>query len=127
MKILVIEDQPLEMKLAVHVLIAAGHEVEQADDAERALTNLRNDVPDVILLDLSLPGMDGLALARQVKSDPALRDVTIVAVTSYPEQFSHEDARAAGCAAYLSKPLSTRTLPKFLTDVVENNEGQATR
>jgi len=120
MKILVVEDQPTEMKLAVHVLSAAGHEVDRAIAAGQALDAIKAARPNVILLDLSLPGMDGLTLARKLKADPATSGIPIVAVTSYPEKFSSAEALEAGCDAYLHKPVSTRTLPETLAAVVEN-------
>lgn len=122
MKILVVEDQAIESKLVVHVLSAAGHEVARAEAADEALAAIKEDHPNVILMDLALPGMDGLTLVRKLKADPATRDIHIVAVTSYPEKFSMADALAAGCDAYLGKPLSTRTLPATLTDVVNKAE-----
>jgi two-component system cell cycle response regulator DivK len=120
MKILVVEDQSIESKLAVHVLSAAGHDVSSAEAAEGALAAIRESHPTVILMDLALPGMDGLTLVRKLKADPATRDIHIVAVTSYPEMFSRDEALEAGCDAYLGKPLSTRTLPATLTEVVKN-------
>jgi CheY-like chemotaxis protein len=122
MKVLVVEDQAIESKLAVHVLSAAGHDVTRAEAADQALAEIKDAHPDVILLDMSLPGMDGLTLARLLKTDPATRDIHIVAVTSYPEKFSKAEALAAGCDVYLEKPLSTRTLPKILTQILENAE-----
>jgi CheY-like chemotaxis protein len=120
MKILVVEDQAIESKLAVQVLSAAGHDVSSAEAAEEALAAIRESQPNVILMDLSLPGMDGLTLVRKLKNDPATCEIHIIAVTSYPEKFSREEALAAGCDAYLGKPLSTRTLPATLTDIVKN-------
>jgi CheY-like chemotaxis protein len=120
MKILIVEDQPIELKLASLVLSAAGHDVGCADAAEQVLAAIDRDRPTVILLDLSLPGMDGLTLARRLKADPATRDVHIVAITSHPEKFSMSDALAAGCEAYFEKPLSTRMLPAILVELVEN-------
>lgn len=127
MKILVVEDQPVELKLAVHVLSDAGHDVTRADAAEEALTAIKADSPDLVLLDLWLPGMDGLTLVKKLKADPATRDIIIVAVTSFQEKFSRADALAAGCDAYLGKPLSTRTLPETLAEVAENAEGRTAR
>jgi CheY-like chemotaxis protein len=124
MKILVVEDQPNELKLALHVLSAAGFDVDHAMAAEQALAAIKEDRPTIILLDLSLPVMDGLTLARRLKADPATRDILIVAVTSYHEKFSRAEALAAGCDAYLPKPVSTRTLPATLAAVVENAEGR---
>jgi CheY-like chemotaxis protein len=120
MKILVVEDQPAELKLAVHVLSAAGHEVAPATAAEEALAAIAANRPTIILLDLSLPGMDGLTFARKLKADPSTNDILIVAVTSYPEKFSMAEALEAGCDAYLHKPVSTRTLPETIRAVVEN-------
>lgn len=120
MKILIVEDQPIESKLASLVLSAAGHDVGCADAAEQVLAAIDGNHPNVILLDLSLPGMDGLTLARRLKADPATRDIHIVAITSHSENFSMADALAAGCDAYFEKPLSTRTLPALLAELVEN-------
>lgn len=117
MKILIIEDLPTELKLAHHVLSAGGHTVACADAAESALASIRDDRPELILLDLSLPGMDGLTLIRKLKGDESTRDIHIVAVTSYPERFPREVTLAAGCDAYLVKPLSTRTLPDTLSNL----------
>jgi CheY-like chemotaxis protein len=127
MKILVVEDQPGELKLAVHVLSAAGHEVAPAVAAEEALAAIAANRPTIILLDLVLPGMDGLTLARKLKDDPSTSDILIVAVTSYPEEFSRAKALDAGCDAYLHKPVSTRTLPETLRTVVKNAESDGDR
>lgn len=122
LKILVVEDHPTELKLAQHVLSAAGHNVDHAAAAEEALAAIAANRPTIILLDLSLPGMDGLTFARKLKSDPSTREILIVAVTTYPEKFSRAEAMDAGCDAYLHKPVSTRTLPETLRAVVENAE-----
>ncbi len=118
MKILVVEDHAIELKLARHVLNAAGHSVVGTQAAEHAFASITKERPEIILLDMSLPGMDGLTLVRKLKADPFTRDIHIVAVTSIPETFTKEEALEAGCDAYLVKPLSTRALPKTLTDVV---------
>lgn len=120
MKILVVEDQAIESKLAVHVLSAAGHDVRRAGAADEALAMIKKEHPAIILMDLSLPGMDGMELVHKLKGDPGTSDIHIVAVTSYPERFSRSEALAAGCDAYLAKPLSTRTLPATLAGIVEN-------
>jgi len=123
MKILIIEDQPTELKLAHHVLDAAGHTVHAIAAAEEAFTSIREDRPQIILLDLVLPGMDGMTLVRMLKKDPQTRDIPVVAVTCYPEKFSKAAALQAGCDAYLVKPLSTRTLPQDLSDVLTRGSG----
>ena len=78
------------------------------------------DKPHVILLDLELPGMGGLTLVRKLKADPTTRNIHVVAVTSYPERYKKSEAMAAGCDAYLVKPINTRTLPLLVEQVVRN-------
>lgn len=117
MNILVIEDNPSHLKLAHLVLSAAGHTVNNAEAAEQAVQTIKQDKPQVILLDLELPGMDGLTLVRMLKADPETRDIHIVAVTSFPERWSKTAALEAGCNAYLTKPINTRTLPQFMENV----------
>ncbi len=118
MKILVIEDAATELKLARLVLTFAGHDVNAARAAEQALEAIRQDRPDVILLDLELPGVNGLELARALKRDPETAGILIVAITAFPERFTEAQARRAGCAAFLVKPISTRKLSEQLESVV---------
>jgi CheY-like chemotaxis protein len=117
MKILLIEDHPIELKLAHHVLSADGHTVSEAEAAEQALAAIKRDRPQLILLDLGLPGMDGLTLVRKLKADPDTRDIPIVAITSYSEQYPQTTALAAGCDAYFIKPINTRELSSQLIAV----------
>jgi CheY-like chemotaxis protein len=119
MRILVIEDQPIELKLVGRVLEAAGFTVNGIDAAEQAFASIKADRPQLILLDMGLPGMDGLALVRLLKADPETASIHVVAITAYPEKFSSAKALEAGCDGYLLKPISTRTLPQELRDVVE--------
>jgi len=114
MKILVIEDDPSHRKLAHHVLDAAGYNVNGAEAAENAIALIMADKPQLILLDLELPGMDGLTLVRKLKTDPETCDIHIVAVTSYPERFPKSILLEAGCEAYIQKPIDTRKLPEQL-------------
>ncbi len=116
-----IEDDPSHLKLAHVVLSAAGHTVSVAEAAEKALNLIKLDRPQVILLDLSLPGMDGLMLLRQLKADPETRDILVVAVTSYPDKFIKKDALVLGCEAYLVKPINTRTLAAVVSGVAERS------
>lgn len=105
MKILVIEDHPTQLKLANRVLGAAGNKVTDAEAADEAFMAIKKDRPEVILLDLALPGMDGLTLVRKLKADTETRDIPVIAVTAFPEMFPKAAALAAGCDAYLLKPL----------------------
>jgi len=117
MNILVVEDNPSHLKLARLVLSAAGHTVNNAEAAEQAFNSIKHDKPQVILLDLILPGMDGLALVRKLKADPETRDIHVIVVTGYPDRHSKRDAFDAGCDAYLVKPISTRELPQLVESV----------
>jgi CheY-like chemotaxis protein len=119
MNILVIDDNPSHLKLAHHVLSAAGYSVNDAEAAEQAAAAIKADKPDLILVDLELPGMDGLALVKLLKADPETRQIHIVAVTSYPERFPRSEMMAAGCVAYITTPINTRTLPGQLENLVK--------
>jgi len=119
LNILVIEDNPSHLKLAHHVLSAAGYNVNDAEAAEQAVATIKFDKPELILLDLELPGMDGLALVRILKADPETANIHIVAVTSYPERFPRTEVLAAGCVAYIFKPINTRTLPGQLEQLMK--------
>ena len=110
MKVLVIEDHAADIKLSNLVLSTALHEVAAVEAAEQALTAIKEDRPQLILLDLDMPSVDGLALARKLKAEPDTRDICVVAVTFYPEQYPKDAALAAGCDAYLLKPIDTSEL-----------------
>lgn len=112
MNILLVEDDPTDSKLLSAVLESSGHRVLKMDSAEQVAAAIKAHKPEVILLDLKLPGMDGLALARLLKQDPDTRDIPIVAVTAAPEKFSREAAHDAGCDAYICKPVDTRNLSR---------------
>ena len=109
--ILVIDDNPQNLKLAKVILCAEGYEVKTAIDAEDALTILESFTPRLILVDVQLPGMDGLALTRQLKADPATRDIPIIAATAYAMKGDEDRAIEAGCSGYITKPIDTRQLP----------------
>lgn len=122
MKILVVEDEPSSLKLAHLVLTADGYEVTQAEAAAKALEEIRRSVPQVILLDLELPGIMGLTLARQLKADPQTRHITIIAITSFPERYPRAAALAAGCDGYIIKPIDTRRLSRQVAELVDHPE-----
>ena len=109
--ILIIDDNPTNLKLARILLQGEGFVVRTANDAEEALQVLETFHPRVILMDIQLPGIDGLELTRKLKADPVTKDIIIVAVTAYAMKGDEAKARAAGCDAYITKPIDTRGLP----------------
>ncbi len=112
--ILVIDDNPINLKLASEILLAAGYAVETAVDAERAQELLTHLLPDLILMDIALPGMDGLRLTRIIKTDPRLTQVPIIALTAYAMRGDEQKAKDAGCDGYITKPIDTR---QFIAEV----------
>ncbi len=109
--ILIVDDNPSNTKLLAFLLTAKGYEIRTAASADEAIAVLAEWKPRLILMDIQLPGMDGLTLTRQLKADPATRDIAIVAATAYAMKGDQERALAAGCNGYLTKPIDTRRLP----------------
>jgi two-component system cell cycle response regulator DivK len=109
-KILVVEDNPANMKLASLLLLRAGHTMLGAVDAEAGLILARADHPDLILMDIQLPGMDGLAATILLKQDPTTAAIPVIALTAMAMKDDEEKARAAGCDGYIAKPLRIREL-----------------
>jgi two-component system cell cycle response regulator DivK len=104
-RILIIEDNPANMKLASLLLRHRGHTVLCAVDAETGLTLARGSRPDLILMDIQLPGMDGLAATTLLKRDPVTAAIPVIALTALAMKDDQERSRAAGCDAYIAKPL----------------------
>jgi len=104
-RVLIIEDHPANMKLATFLLKNAGHEVLAAVDAETGLTMARAEQPDLILMDIQLPGMDGLEATRQLKQDASTRAIPVIALTALAMKGDEERIRAAGCDGYIAKPM----------------------
>jgi len=109
-RILVIEDNPANMKLATLLLIKAGHTTLCAVDAETGLTLARAERPDLILMDIQLPGMDGLAATALLKKDLATAAIPVIALTAMAMKEDQEKTRVAGCDAYIAKPLRYQEL-----------------
>ena len=107
-KILVVEDNELNMKLASSMLKLGHYQVLEAGDAETGIQIARENLPDLILMDIQLPCMDGLQATRIIKKDPILSNIPIVALTSYAMQGDEKKARSAGCTGYIAKPIDTR-------------------
>jgi len=107
-KVLVVEDNPANMTLATFLLQSVGHAVLPATDAETGLTLARSEQPDLILMDIQLPGMDGLQATALLKADAVTRDIPVIALTALAMKGDEARIRAAGCDGYIGKPLAYR-------------------
>ena len=110
--VLVIEDNALNMKLVRSLLSIGKYGMIEAMDAESGIKIAREKRPNLILMDIQLPGMDGLDATRIIKSDPTLKDVTIIALTSHAMDGDEGRAKEAGCDGYISKPIDTKAFLK---------------
>jgi len=113
-RVLVVDDHPANTKLVTFVLQARGYVVVSAASAEEALTELEREVPALILMDVQLPGTDGLELTRRLRTDDRFASLPIVAVTAYAMARDEQAAYAAGCNAFVSKPIDTRALGELV-------------
>ena len=109
-RILVVEDQEDNRQIIRDLLSATDYEIIEAESGEQALEAIAKQRPDLILMDIQLPVMDGYEATRRIKADPALRSIPIIAVTSYALSGEEQKARAAGCDEYVPKPYSPRQL-----------------
>ncbi len=123
--ILVVDDNPVNMKLIRVLLAGEGYEVRTASDATEALDILQAFRPGLILLDIQLPGIDGLELTRRLKSQPSTRDIPILGLTAYAMKGDEERILAAGCDGYIPKPIDTRTLPGFIKACLKKGTTQS--
>jgi CheY-like chemotaxis protein len=115
-RVLIVDDNPQNLKLARVLLSTEGYDARVAIDAEQALTVLEEFTPNLILMDIQLPGMDGLELTRRLKATPETRNIVIVALTAYAMKGDEDKARAAGCDGYIAKPINVRTLPSAVAE-----------
>jgi len=120
--ILVVEDNPTNQLLTTMVLNRDGFETAVAESAEDALVFIKARRPDLILMDVQLPGMDGLTFASSLRSIPEAAGVPVVALTSHAMRGDRERAIAAGCVGYLSKPIDTRTLSDELRALIKQSQ-----
>jgi CheY-like chemotaxis protein len=117
-RILIVDDQPANLKLVKVLLTSEGYDIRTAADAEEALDVLDGFRPRLILMDIQLPGLDGLALTRRLKSSPETREIAIIALTAYAMKGDEERAVAAGCDGYITKPIDTRSLPLRIAETL---------
>jgi len=122
-KVLVEDDHPINLKLLRVLLESEGYEVLTATDAAEVLALLQTARPALLLVDIQLPDLDGLELTRRLKRDPKTRDLPVVAVTAYAMKGDAEKMRAAGCDAYVPKPIDTRALVALVGRLVAAPQG----
>ena len=119
--ILVVEDNKLNMKLVRGLIKIGKYRMLEAMDAETGIQLIREERPDLVLMDIQLPGMDGLSATEVIKADPDLKDIPIVALTSYAMQGDKEKALAAGCSGYIAKPIDTRQFLETVSQFLKND------
>ena len=117
--ILVVDDNAINLKLVSDVLEFEGYDILKAVDAEEAQVVLAATLPDLILMDIALPGMDGLTLTRTLKAAERTRGIRIVALTAFAMIGDDQKAFDAGCDGYITKPIDTRTLPDQVAEILQ--------
>ena len=120
--ILVVDDNPINLKLVSDLLAFEGYRMLKAVDGELAAASVEENLPDLILLDVDLPGIDGLTLTKRLKGDPRTADIIIVALTAFAMKADRQRAIAAGCDAYVTKPINTRELPAQVAELLQRRE-----
>lgn len=122
-KVLVVEDNPQNMRLIEMTLKAKGYTLVKATDGREALVVAILERPDLIIMDVQLPGMNGLEVTNHIRQTRGLEKVPIIALTAYAMKGDRENCLAAGCNAYLSKPISTRELPALVERMLHGSKG----
>lgn len=122
-RILLIEDNVVNRRLAQFLLKSQGYEVWEATRASEAFESLKEKHPDLILMDIQLPEMDGLTATRHLKADPATRDIPVLAVTSYAMKGDEVKAFEAGCSGYVTKPIDKSVFLEAVARALKSQEG----
>jgi len=117
--VMVVEDNEKNRKLVRVVLKAKGYNIIEAATGEEALNLLKNQKPDIILMDIQLPGIDGLTLIKQIKASVITKDILIIAVTAYAMKGDEQKILDTGCDAYVSKPINTQELPLIVEKYIK--------
>ncbi|MBF0310921.1 MAG: response regulator [Magnetococcales bacterium] len=120
-QVLIIEDNPANMKLAVMLLQTLGVTILQAEDATTGLTLARTHHPDLILMDIHLPGIDGMALTRQLKQEEETKTIRIIALTALALKGDEERIRAAGCDGYIAKPIQYKLFLSTIKEILDSS------
>ena len=121
-KILIVEDNPQNMGLVEMILEARGYTLLKATDGEQALEVSTRDKPDLIIMDIQLPKVNGLDVTRRLRQMPAFNHIPIIGITAYAMKGDREKIIKAGCDAYLSKPINTRELPGIVTEMLSKRQ-----
>ncbi len=121
-RILLIEDNPVNRRLAQFLLKSQGYEVWEVTNALEAFDSLKEKQPDLILMDIQLPGMDGLTATRHLKADPATQDIPVLAVTSYAMKGDEAKALEAGCSGYVTKPIDKKVFLEAVAKALTERE-----
>jgi two-component system cell cycle response regulator DivK len=127
LRILVIEDSPVNMALTVAILENAGHVVLQADHAAEGMEMARREQPDLVLMDIQLPDIDGLAATRMLKADPRTAHLPVIALTAFAMKGDEDDTRAAGCDGYVTKPIRYKEFLAEMDAVMKRRAASASR
>ena len=122
--ILIVDDNPVNLKLACDVLEASGFQIRRAADAEQAILILQREIPNLILMDIALPGIDGLSLTRLIKGDARLRHIPVVALTAFAMKGDDQKAFDAGCSGYITKPIDTRRIAEQVETFLRRAESE---
>ena len=119
-RILLVEDNPMNRRVSQFLLKAQGYIVDEARDGQEALDKVKTQLPDLILMDLQLPGLDGFAATKIIKENEATKQIPVVALTAYAMSGDAERALAAGCDGYITKPIDTRVLPAIVAEYLSH-------
>lgn len=118
-RILVVEDNLMNMELAVDLLTLQGYDVIEAHTGQEALDITNSESLDLILMDVQLPGMDGLTVTRKIRENPRTKDIPIIALTAHAMKGDEERILQNGCTGYISKPIDTREFPKAVAKYIK--------
>lgn len=123
-RILLVEDNPMNRRVAEFLLKSQGYIVYEARDGQEALELVKAHLPDLILMDLQLPGLDGFTTTRIIKQDATTKGIPVVALTAYAMRGDAERAMEAGCDGYITKPIDPDEFPEIVARYLKNRRGQ---
>jgi CheY-like chemotaxis protein len=122
MKVLYVEDHPAQSDIIKQMLEFAEHEVVLASSGEEGIKKAREEQPDVILMDLRMPGMGGVEAVKRLKSDPAVSNIPVIVISAWTSRANRDEALQAGAAKFMAKPVDTKRLIEHINNLVSSNE-----